>query len=203
MRSGEAFSFLLEVVGVAFQDSLSRSNAAARRGEFETVEVEVEKQKNLVSARGQLNVLQELWSGLVGEYKPGKRPKRTRRHTRTGKRLPRGVKTSQKAFVLPILTALEQLEGNGRMAEVLDIVGRLVSDTLNKHDLSQLKNGLIRWRNTAQWARQQMKGEGLLADDSPRGVWEITERGRVFLREHAEKQMLLSRESAGVEEGDV
>ena len=62
-------------------------------------------------------------------------------------------------------------------------VGKMMSATLNEFDLGPLKNGAMRWRNTAQWARQKMKEEGLLADDSPYGIWEITKRGRAYLRE--------------------
>jgi len=40
----------------------------------------------------------------------------------------------------------------------------------------------LRWRNAAQWARNSMVQEGLLKADSPRGVWEITDRGREMLR---------------------
>jgi len=60
-----------------------------------------------------------------------------------------------------------------------------MAGTLNEFDLSPLKSGELRWRNTAQWARQKMKDKGLLAGDSPRGIWEITARGRAYLREHA------------------
>jgi hypothetical protein len=40
-----------------------------------------------------------------------------------------------------------------------------------------------RWRNSAQWARNTMRQEGLLKDDSPHGTWEITEAGRARLTE--------------------
>ncbi len=35
-----------------------------------------------------------------------------------------------------------------------------------------------RWHNGAQWARNSMIHEGLLKGDSPRGVWEISDKGR-------------------------
>lgn len=36
-------------------------------------------------------------------------------------------------------------------------------------------------RNTAQWARNSMVKEGLMASDSPRGIWEITDEGEQWL----------------------
>ena len=34
-----------------------------------------------------------------------------------------------------------------------------------------------RWRNAAQWARYSMVKKGLLKSDSPRGIWELTDKG--------------------------
>jgi predicted transcriptional regulator len=36
--------------------------------------------------------------------------------------------------------------------------------------------------NTAQWARNSLREEGLIRDDTPRSIWEITEEGRKWLR---------------------
>jgi hypothetical protein len=55
--------------------------------------------------------------------------------------------------------------------------------TLNEFDLCRHLCGLeIGWRNVAQWVRQKMSQPGLLAADSPCGVWEITAQGRKTLR---------------------
>jgi hypothetical protein len=42
-----------------------------------------------------------------------------------------------------------------------------------------------RRRNTAQWARNDLREQGLIRDDTPRAIWEITEKGRGWLRERA------------------
>ena len=57
-----------------------------------------------------------------------------------------------------------------------------MKDILNKYDYEPLPSNpkKKRWENTAQWARQTMVYEGLLASNSPRGIWEITEKGRRF-----------------------
>ncbi len=39
----------------------------------------------------------------------------------------------------------------------------------------------IRWRNTAQWARNTLREEGLIRDDTPRGIWAISDAGRKWL----------------------
>jgi len=45
-----------------------------------------------------------------------------------------------------------------------------------------------RWVNTARWARQKMVEKGLLAKDSPWGIWEITEKGRKYYYEEKKKK---------------
>lgn len=187
MNTQQAFEFLLESVEAALQESLARSNAATQRGDFDAVEVELERQRNLVSTRNQLQGLRELWPRLVGEQRPVQRPRQGRRRAAKRQPLPRGVKTPQEAFVVPILTVLEETGGSAPMSTVVERLGAMMSSRLNEHDRSSLKSGTIRWHNTAQWARQEMKERGLLADDSPRGVWEITERGREYLREHRDE----------------
>ena len=187
MNSRQAFETLLAGVEAALEESWTRHKAATQQGDFDAMEIELERQKNLVSARQQLEGLQELWPGMVGKRQRARKSKRARSPASRGKKLPRGARTPVEAFVPPILIALENLGGSGTIPEVLDLVGKLMSDTLNEFDLGPLKNGQIRWRNSAQWARYRMREAGLLAADSPRGIWEMTERGRAYLREHRSK----------------
>lgn len=66
------------------------------------------------------------------------------------------------------------------MNEVIDRAGVVMKGTLREVDFQPLASDpeMLRWRNTAQWARLSMVREGLLRSDSRRGVWEITARGR-------------------------
>jgi len=96
-----------------------------------------------------------------------------------------GKKTHQKKYRVPILKALVEMGGNARVSRVLDRVGVLMADILNDFDRKMLPTGKeIRWRNTAMWERNNMKKEGLLANNSPAGSWAITDKGRRYLQEH-------------------
>ena len=91
---------------------------------------------------------------------------------------------AQTAYRLPVLQALVEMGGQGRTGDVLDRVGELMEGQLSGVDREMLPSGTaIRWRNKAQWARNTMVKEGLMASDSPHGIWEITERGRRVLEE--------------------
>ncbi|MEE9466608.1 MAG: winged helix-turn-helix domain-containing protein [Candidatus Neomarinimicrobiota bacterium] len=100
---------------------------------------------------------------------PGKR-----RHTHRS-----GERTPQKAFRNPILAVLLKMGGRGRTNDVLDRVGDEMKDTLNSTDREYLPSGNdIRWRNAVQWERQVLVDEGMLKEGSPRGIWELTDKGR-------------------------
>lgn len=95
-----------------------------------------------------------------------------------------GVKTHQSQYGVPMLQSLTDLGGRGRVTEVLERVYERMKDVLVPFDLEKVSTGVPRWYNTAQWERNKMVNEGLLRNDSPRGIWEISEKGSKYLKEH-------------------
>jgi len=82
------------------------------------------------------------------------------------------------AFRPYILEALAQLGGKAREAEVLERIWEMVRPKLTEIDLEWLPAGNdYRWRKRACWEKFNMKQEGLLRDDSPYGIWELSEKG--------------------------
>ncbi len=103
-------------------------------------------------------------------------------------RLPRGRRTPQTAFRLPILQVLVELGGRARSRQVLERLQHRMRPQLKEVDYQPLRSnvGLPRWRNTAYWARTLLTKEGLLNTQAGYGVWEITEAGREYLRRHTD-----------------
>lgn len=96
----------------------------------------------------------------------------------THSRLPRGKKVQNKAYERPILEAIYELGGRGRMGEVLDIVERKMSHLFSSVDYEMNPNGTDRrWRNTAQWVRYSLVKRGFLKEKSGHGIWELTDKG--------------------------
>ena len=119
------------------------------------------------------------YSSYVRSFIP-ERPKKEGRPAAVVQRLHRGLRTPETAFRTPILEALAELGGSAPVNEVLERVHGKVKSHLNEYDQQSLPSDPSepRWRNTAQWCRLLLVHEGLLAADSPRGIWEITELGR-------------------------
>jgi restriction system protein len=100
----------------------------------------------------------------------------------------RGVRTPEEAFVLPILQSLVELGGSSRVTTILDRVELKMKTALTDFDRWPLHPGTkeIRWRNTAMWCRNRMvKITGFLKSDSRHGIWEISEKGRLALKNNS------------------
>ncbi|MGQ9498709.1 MAG: winged helix-turn-helix domain-containing protein [Desulfotomaculales bacterium] len=101
-------------------------------------------------------------------------------------RLRKGLRTPESAYYLPILRVLCDMGGSAKMHDVLAKVGEAMKPVLRDVDYQLLASDpdMPRWRNAAQWARYSVVKEGLLKADSPRGIWEITDAGREYLRKY-------------------
>jgi hypothetical protein len=169
----EAFETLLGELLHAFERTQESIEVAMKKSDFSAIRKAAGRGETIQDQIDHLRGLQEQWEGIVGA-EGGRGPKRA----------PPGASTPQEAFRMPILRALDEMGGQGRTAEVVDRVGEIMKDQFTEWDLKAVPSGGdIRWRNKANWARSAMVNDGLLASDSPRGIWEITEKGRNLLRE--------------------
>lgn len=179
-----AFEILLEEIE-AIVSGLNESGAEAFRvDDYDKARQTVAQAESLADFRDKIKALQREWNTLSNSIKEpmaGKR-KITRRFI---SRLPRGLRTPEEAFRIPILETLIELGGSGRAGEVLDRVESKMNNVLNSYDKEPLPSDprTARWRNTAQWCRNTLVREGLMKSDSPVGVWEISERGRKWLKD--------------------
>jgi len=113
-----------------------------------------------------------------GSEAPSAERDRERARAQVGTILP------EKEYWIPILQVLDDRGGRAPSVEAIDRVGELMKDRLLDADREEISTGETRWRNRTQFARLRMKERGLLASDSPRGIWEITDKGRTYLDEN-------------------
>ena len=177
METNEAFETLLSQLRQALKDAQKAGSHAFQQRRFDEAQAAAKRGEEIATQFQRLEALQRQWSMFIHGTAPVE-PK--------GGRLPRGQKTPPKEFWLPILMALEEMGGRGKAKDVVLRVGAIMRDQLNETDLKLLSDGrTARWEKTAHFARYDMvTTEGLLSSNSPRGIWEITEKGRAYLREH-------------------
>lgn len=96
-------------------------------------------------------------------------------------RAPAGVLLPEKEYVLPLLSILSERGGSAPARETIEAVGRKLQDRLTPTDREKTASGVVRWQNRVQFVRLKLVEEGLLAKDSSRGVWSLTDVGRARL----------------------
>jgi restriction endonuclease Mrr len=72
--------------------------------------------------------------------------------------------------------------GRGRREKVIEIVGKKMKDLFTPADFKKLpQSKYIRWENRVAWQASNMRSEGYIRNNSPRGIWEITDAGRKWV----------------------
>ena len=140
------------------------------------------------SAHGQTNIES---SSSQSDLSEEKIPEAHTRRRNPG-RLKSGEKTRHETYNLPILKSLESLGGSAQASEVLEKLKQQMKDVLRDADYESLTSGQLRWQNSAQWARLSMVKKGLLHNDSPHGVWQISEKGKEFLSDASSTESALN-----------
>lgn len=179
-----AFEMLLEEVENEAELVNRIGSNAFEESNYLRAQTAAEHGEKLKAFRERVAALRHQWRDLVSEFdvEEGENDEVGQQRRDHG-RLKRGVRTPEELFRLPILQTLVNMGGSGKTGDVLDRVGELVHDELKDVDYEPLpSSGMLRWRNTAQWARNSMVNEGLMKDDSKRGTWEISAKGRAYLK---------------------
>jgi len=176
-----AFEILLEEIEEVFNTISKEGEEAFKTQDFDKAKTLSDYGKRLKDFREKVKTLQREWKTIFSERIPTRRQKR-----QTKERLERGLRTPEEQFVMPILESINELGGKAEMKDVLNLVHEKMKNNLNSYDYEPLPSNpkQKRWENTAQWARNTMVNEGLLNKDSPRGIWEITDKGRKFYEEN-------------------
>lgn len=176
-----SFDILLEQIEGEISHNDRLGAQAFEHGKYAQARKALERADQLTAFRSKVVSLRQEWEALFGGQEPADEHGR-----RNLGRLPKGRKTPETAYYRPILQALVDLGGSASLHDVLDRVEAMAGSQLKTVDFEPMASDpdQVRWRNTAQWARYSLVQQGLMRDDSPRGIWAISEQGRWWLHEH-------------------
>lgn len=102
----------------------------------------------------------------------------SKRQRRRAPRAPVGSLLPESEYERPILEVLGDRSGRAPARDVIKLVGELVNDRFTALDREKLATGVHRWESRVQFTRLRMRKAGLIKNDSPRGVWELSDKGR-------------------------
>lgn len=179
-----ALGLLRDSLGTEEERICSEGSKAMQAGDYETATAVIDFAKQLLSFQKKVEALVGEWS----ELEKSRDMASPQVQEIVGKRFfgksKHGEVTPHEAFCQPLLEVLMEMGGRGKTKTVLDRVGIKMKQVLKPKDFEGLESDpkQIRWRNAAQWARNKMANEdGRMCADSPRGVWEISEKGKNWL----------------------
>ncbi len=180
-----AFEMLLEEIEAEIDFVNGVGSKAFEGRDYDKAKEALERSGSLTAFRDRVAALRKDWKEMAAVAER-EEDEETRAQRRDLGKLRKGVRTPEAAYYRPILQVIDKMGGSGKVADVLDRVGKLMKPVLKQVDFAPLASGPDnpRWRNAAQWARNSMVREGLLKADSPHGKWEITDAGRVYLEKN-------------------
>ncbi len=177
------FEMLLEEIEAEIDFFTRIGSRAFESRDFRKVDEARTQAEKVTAFRDKVAALRKEWDAISGSE--AEEDEETKAERRNLGRLRKGLRTPEAAYYLPILKALVELGGSAKMQAVLDKVHTAMKPILKDVDHQPLASDpdMPRWRNSAQWARNTMRQEGLLKDDSPHGTWEITDAGKERLKQ--------------------
>ncbi len=176
-----AFEILLEEIEEVFNMISTEGEEAFKAQDFDKARTLIEYGERLKCFREKVKALQREWQTIFGDIIPIQA-----REKQVKERLKKGLRTPEEQFIIPILESIIELGVKAEVRDVLKLVHEKMKGVLNSYDYKPLPSNpkQKRWENTAKWARYTMVNEGLLAKDSPWGIWEITDKGKKFYEEN-------------------
>jgi restriction system protein len=185
-------STALQLLGDSLQGDAQRINhegsQAMQVGDYDTAQAVIDFAKRLTAFRQKVADLGVEWEKLEQLRDKASAEVQQIVSKRFFGKSRKGEITPQEAYCRPLLEVLVEMNGGGKTKAVLDRLGEKMKAILKPKDYEPHESdaGQIRWRNTAQWARNLMVNEdGRMKKNSPRGVWEISEKGRTWLKQQA------------------
>ncbi len=182
---GAALNLLRDALGDEEHRIRSEGSDAMQRGDYDTAKDVIDFAKRLLAFQGRVTDLEKEWNALEDLRDKATPAVQQIVSKRFFGRRSSGEITQHPAFCRPILESLVELSGRAKTKAVLDSVGIKMKDVLKPKDYEHHKSigKQIRWRNTAQWARNDMVNkDGRMKKGSPDGIWEISEAGRAWLK---------------------
>ena len=188
-------SAALHLLGDSLEAEVQRINTegsqAMQVGDYDTAQAVIDFAKRLTAFRAKVNDLGEEWLKLEELRDKASAEVQQIVSKRFFGKSKKGQITPNLAYCKPLLEVLEEMGGSGKTKAVLDRLGEKMKPVLLPKDYEphESNDKQIRWRNTAQWARNKMVNEdGRMKKDSPRGIWEISPAGSAWLKKNQSSQ---------------
>lgn len=162
----------------------NEGSKAMNEGDYDTATSVIDFAKRLLAFQKKVAGLEKEWDDLEDLRDKATPAVQEIVSKRFFGRSKRGDITPQDAYCIHVLRALDQSGGSGKTKEIIEMVGAAMKGVLKPKDYEKpaTREKELRWENTTRWARQKMVDDGRMKSDSKTGVWEISDKGRAWLK---------------------
>ncbi len=189
----DGINTLLEEISKAIDQENSSIGDALQAKRFDEAKEILQRAEALTILKDKVMAIMEEWNSLTAaapEPKPvvAKKVEATIKRAKPMKSLRgRVTRVKKSSYYLPILSVLSEIGGEGRAKEVLQQVHEKMQSALSSADNERMASGskLPYWQYTAQFARNDLLKKGYLKANSARGIWEISDEGREYLKQNS------------------
>ncbi len=212
-----AFEILEEEIDIAINELSERIAQLSKQQEFDKAKALIDVGRKVKEYKEKVMALKREWREIFEQEEIGNETSETSIQKsddglfnsesvelgmkKAKERLKKGLRAPEEEYIIPILESLIELGGKAKIGQVLKRVYEKMKVKLTWYDMQKLpSSGDIRWENTARWVRFYLVRQGFLSKDSPRGVWEITDKGREYyrLRTNQSEKIFLGEENQDV-----
>jgi len=162
----------------------NEGSKAMNEGDYDTATAVIDFAKRLLAFQKKVAGLEKEWDDLEDLRDKATPAVQEIVSKRFFGRSKRGDITSQDDYCAPILRVLTEMGGSGKTKDVIVKVGEKMKPILKPKDYEKTatRTKELRWQNNTRWARQAMVDDGRLKNTSPSGLWEISDKGRAWLK---------------------
>lgn len=179
----------LTLLSTEVRDEITRIRGegadAMTGGDYDTAESVIAFAKDLDDFAAEVERLAGKWDTITDRHEEEPEVVQKIVGTKLFKgRARKGTTTPEEDYIIPLLRALEELGGEAKTADVIARVGEKMKSKLKEPDLLPLPSPphMIRWENKTMWTRNTLVNTlGYMRNDTPRGIWAISDKGRNWL----------------------
>lgn len=174
-----AFELLLSELESQLKKTHEAAVHAMSNSNYEEAQKFLELAQRIKAFTDNIRGKREEWNNLLNDFDNTRKSG----HRSRNRKLQKGMRTNEELYRIPILESLKELGGKAKIQDVLEKVHSKMKNYLKPIDYESINSDpkSPRWRNTAQWARFKLVQQGLMKNDSPKGIWEISEKGLEYL----------------------
>lgn len=111
------------------------------------------------------------------------KPKGRKRSSDNDSPVRQGRLTPRNTLIRAIVQVMEQMCNSGSNKEIHQKLKLVLADVLTPEDYELDSSGRVTWYHQVDWARMFMVKIGMMRNDSPRGIWELSKNYQKLMDE--------------------